>query len=170
MTFITNNTFRRVTDAKVATLPNVAQNATGTVQLFTVVGNVHLVSILGVVTSALTGSAGAVLRFLFIHDGTGDTASTDISATSAAFLISGLPLNSMVGNGDIKTSATNILGGNGRSVLNAASSARLVRPGITSLGITNLNADGSQGALTGGQVTFHAIYEPHSPGAYMVPV
>jgi hypothetical protein len=169
MAFITNDTFRRVTAPKVATLPTVAQNAVGSVQLFTAVGNVHLISIVGVVTSALTGSAGAVLRFAFTHLGTGDAASVDLSAISAAFLISGLPVDSMVGLGDTKADPTIFLGAAGRSALDAASSARLLRPGVTSLGITNLNSDGSQGALTGGQITFHAIFEPHSPGAYMVP-
>lgn len=170
MAFITDPSFRRVTAMKVATLPSLAQNATGTTDLFTVVGNVHLISIVGVLTASITGT-GPVLRFGFVNSGTGDAATTDISAATATPVAGlGTPLNSMVSLSDTCTGATRFISATGRAALDGPTNTRILRPGTIRLAVTNLASDGSNGTLTGGQFTFYAIFEPHSPGAYMVPV
>ncbi len=170
MAFITDPSFRRVTAVKVATLPSLAQNATGTADLFTVVGNVHLISIVGVLTASITGT-GPSLRFGFLNSGTGDAAATDISAVTATVVGAvATALNSMVSLSDTRTGATRFISATGRAALDGPTNTRILRPGTVQFAVTNLTSDGSNGTLTGGQFTFHAIFEPHSPGAYMVPV
>jgi hypothetical protein len=165
MTFITDPSFRRVTAAKVATIPSKPAGSEVFVDIFTVVGNVNLVSIVGVLTSSITGAG--VIAFSFLNQGTGDASPTYLSAYPSTFFTTGSPLNSMIAMGNTIANSTRFINAAGRAALDGPSSTRILRPGTVRLGGAD---DGiTPGTITGGQFTLHAIYEPHSPGAYMVP-
>jgi hypothetical protein len=92
----------------------------------------------------------------------------DISALTAAAWTTATPLGSMLAMPGGVADPTLARTGASRAVLSEVSRGRILRQsGTVQLNILNSPANGS---LTGGQITFYAVYEPHAPGAYMVPV
>jgi hypothetical protein len=169
MAFITNDTFRRATAAKVATLPVVAIGGAASVNLFSVSGGgLTLVSLYGYLSSAITG-ANCLPRFGFDYDPVSNGSNDDISNIMAVGWTTATPLGSMLAMPNLTSDATLEKDGSSRAVLNAPTSGRILRQdGVVRLVVSN--AIPANGSLTGGQITFYAVYEPHAPGAYMVPV
>jgi hypothetical protein len=169
MTFITNDTFRQVTAAKVATLPTIAINGSATVNLFSVVGEgLSLVHLYGYLSSAITGVNSAP-TFGFGYNPTVNGSADDISNLTSAPWTTTTPLGSMLAMPGGVADPTLARTGASRAVLSEAPRHRVLRQSGT-VRLNILNGSGSNGSLTGGQITFYAVYEPHAPGAYMVPV
>jgi len=141
---------------KVGVLPG----ATGTDDLFTVVGNVQLVSVLGEVTSvAAIGGTSATVTISLQLDPTGALAATNMctgldikgDTTHQLYTITGDPTNAMV------VSITGV------AVASFVTNTQITLPGVILLNMANAGVE----ADTAGEITWTVVYYPLDFGAYI---